>query len=100
MPVTANQPAATTRALKPPWPSPCPGNPGRPLRVTYRLAGATFTKSTMRAGFVLARVINDPRLKVESYGGRQVHSLELADAAQVNDADVRRLLAEAYWLGD
>jgi hypothetical protein len=36
---------------------------------------------------------------VESYGGRQVHSLELTDAAQVNDADVRRLLAEAYWLG-
>jgi hypothetical protein len=52
----------------------------------------------MRAGFVLARVINDPRLKVESYGGRHVHSLELTDAAQVNDADVRRLLAEAYWL--
>jgi hypothetical protein len=56
--------------------------PQQKLTTLGKAAGATFTKSTMRAGFVLARVIYDPRLKVESYGGRYVHSLELTDAAQ------------------
>ena len=70
---------------------------GFKARATF--AGATFTKSTMRAGFVLARVVSGPRLKVESYGGRHVHTLVVTDAAQLDDADVRSWLAEAYWLG-
>lgn len=49
------------------------------------VAGATFTKSTMRAGFVLARRLNDPRLKVDTYGGRHVHTMEVADPAQLTD---------------
>jgi hypothetical protein len=61
-------------------------------------AGTTFTKSTMRAGFVLARPLDDPRLKVESYGGRHVHALEVTDPAQLTD-DFRGWLAEAYELG-
>jgi hypothetical protein len=70
---------------------------GFKARATF--AGATFTKSTMRAGFVLARVVSDSRLKVESYGGRHVHTLEVTDAAQLDDADLQGWLAEAYWLG-
>jgi hypothetical protein len=61
-------------------------------------AGATFTKSAMRAGFVLARRIDDPRLKVESYGGRHVHQLEVTDPEQLTP-DLRQWLAEAYELG-
>jgi len=52
----------------------------------------------MRAGFVLARRIDDPRLKVDSYGGRHVHTMEVTDPAQLTD-DVREWLAEAYRLG-
>ncbi len=61
-------------------------------------AGATFTRSALRAGFVLARRIDDPRLRVESYGGRHGHSLEVTDPAQRTD-EFRGWLAEAYWLG-
>lgn len=53
----------------------------------------------MRVGIILARVVSDPRLKVESYGGRHGHTLEVTDAAQLDDSDVRGWLAEAYWLG-
>jgi hypothetical protein len=60
---------------------------------------ATFTKSAMRFGMVLSRVVDDPRLKVESYGGRHVHSLHVTDVAQLEGADLRAWLAEAYWLG-
>jgi len=66
-------------------------------RTTF--AGATFTKSTMRAGFVLAHVVDDQRLRVDSYGGRHVHTLEVTDPAPLNDPDVRGWLADAYWLG-
>ena len=65
-------------------------------RTTF--AGATFTKGTLRAGFVLARRIEDPRLKVDSYGGRHVHTLEVTDPDQLTD-DLRIWLAEAYELG-
>lgn len=65
-------------------------------RTTF--AGATFTKSTLRAGFVLARRIDDPRLKVDSYGGRHVHTLEVTEPDQLPD-DLRSWLAEAYELG-
>jgi hypothetical protein len=65
-------------------------------RTTF--AGATFTKSTLRAGFVLARRLDDPRLKVDTYGGRHVHTLEVMDGAQLTD-DLREWLAEAYRLG-
>lgn len=61
-------------------------------------AGATFTKSTMRAGFVLARRLDDPRLKVDSYGGRHVHTLEVTDPMQLTE-DIRLWLEEAYRLG-
>jgi hypothetical protein len=60
---------------------------------------ATFTKSVMRVGIVLARVVDDPRLKVDSYGGRRVHTLEVTDPADLDDEDVRTWLAEAHWLG-
>jgi hypothetical protein len=59
---------------------------------------ATLTKSVMRVGIVLARVV-DPRLKVDSYGGRRVHTLEVTDPADLDDEDVRTWLAEAHWLG-
>ena len=65
-------------------------------RTTF--AGATFTRTTLRAGFVLARRLDDPRLKVDSYGGRHVHTLEVTDPAQLTD-DLREPLAEAYELG-
>jgi hypothetical protein len=88
---------AMVRELGPIEVEPLKSRIGFKVRATF--AGATFTKSTMRAGFVLARVIDDPRLKVESYSGRHVHTLEVTDAAQLDDADVRSWLAEAYWLG-
>lgn len=62
------------------------------------IAGATFTKATLRAGFVLARRLDDPRLKVDSYGGRHVHTLEVTEPAELTD-DLRGWLAEAYELG-
>lgn len=65
-------------------------------RTTF--AGATFTKATMRAGFVLARRLDDSRLKVDTYGGRHVHTIEVTDPAQLTD-DLREWLAEAYLLG-
>lgn len=61
-------------------------------------AGATFTKATLRAGFVLARRLDDPRLKVEAYGGRHVHTLEVTEPGQLTE-DLRGWLAEAYELG-
>jgi hypothetical protein len=59
----------------------------------------SFTKSALRVGMVLGRMVDDPRLKVESYGGRHVHALKVTDLAQLDDADLRAWLAEAYWLG-
>jgi hypothetical protein len=47
---------------------------------------------------VLARKLDDPRLKVESYGGRHVHTMDVTDPAQITD-DFRVWLAEAYGLG-
>jgi hypothetical protein len=66
-------------------------------RTTF--VSATFTRATMRLGIVLARVVADPRLRVDSYGGRHVHTLEVSDPADLDDPVVRALLAEAYWLG-
>ncbi len=65
-------------------------------RTTF--AGATFTKSKLRAGFVLARRLDDPRLNVESFGGRHVHTMAVSDPTQLTD-DCRDWLAEAYALG-
>ena len=65
-------------------------------RTTF--AGATFTKRALRAGFVLARRVDDPRLRVDTYGGRHVHTLEVSEPAQLTD-DLRDWLAEAYRLG-
>lgn len=65
-------------------------------RTTF--AGATFTKGMMRAGFVLARRLEDPRMKVDAYGGRHVHTLEVTEPGQLSD-DLRVPLAEAYELG-
>jgi hypothetical protein len=65
-------------------------------RTTF--AGATFTKGTLRAGWVLARRIDDPRLKVDTYGGRHVHTLEVTAPEQLTD-DIRPWLEEAYRLG-
>lgn len=65
-------------------------------RTTF--AGATFTNKTLRAGFVLARRLDDPRLKVDTYGGRHVHTLEVSEPTQLTD-DLRDWLAEAYRLG-
>jgi len=65
-------------------------------RTTF--ASATFTRGTLRAGFVLARRVEDPRLKVDSYGGRHVHTLEVTHPDQLTD-DLRGWLAEAYELG-
>lgn len=65
-------------------------------RTTF--AGATFTKSMMRAGFVLARRLHDPRLKVDTYGARHVHTLEVTEPGQLTD-DLRAPLAEASELG-
>lgn len=61
-------------------------------------AGASFTQSTLRAIFVLARRLDDARLHVDSYGGRHVHILEVADPEQLPD-DLRIWLTEAYELG-
>jgi hypothetical protein len=69
---------------------------GFKARTTF--SGATFSKSALRAGFVLARKLDDPRLRVESYGGRHVHTMEVTDPAQLTD-DFRDWLAEAYLLG-
>jgi len=69
------------------------------LKAGSTFVSATFTKSAMRVGIVLARVVDDPRLKVDSYGGRHVHTLQLTEATELDDADVRSYLAEAYWLG-
>jgi hypothetical protein len=88
---------AMVRDLGPVQVEPLKSRIGFKARATF--AGATFTKSTMRAGFVLASVVDDPRLKVESFGGRHVHTLEVTDAAQLDDPDVRGWLADAYWLG-
>lgn len=69
---------------------------GFKARATF--AGATFTRSTLRAGFVLARRLDDARLRVDSYGGRHVHTLEVTDPSQLTE-DLRPWLAEAYELG-
>ena len=61
-------------------------------------ASATFTKGTLRAGFVLSRRVEDPRLNVETYGGRHVHTLEVSDASHMPD-DLHGWLSEAYELG-
>lgn len=68
------------------------------FRARTTFAGATFTRAALRAGFVLARRLDDPRLKVDSYGGRHVHTLEVREAEQIPE-DVRTWLAEAYELG-
>lgn len=65
-------------------------------RTTF--AGLTFTKGTLRTGWVLARRVDDPRLKVDTYGGRHVHTLEVTAPEQLTD-DIRPWLEEAYRLG-
>jgi Domain of unknown function (DUF5655) len=65
------------------------------LKARTTFAGATFTKSQVRVGFVLARVVDDPRLKVESFGGRHVHTLIVTSPGELDDAAIRELLAEA-----
>jgi hypothetical protein len=80
---------AMVRELGPIQVEPLKSGIGFKARATF--AGATFTKSTMRAGFVLASVVNDPHLKVESYGGLQVHTLEVTDPVQLDDPDIRGL---------
>lgn len=69
---------------------------GFKARATF--AGASFTKSTLRASFALARRLDDARLHVDSYGSRHVHILEVTDAGQLPD-ELREWLAEAYELG-
>ncbi|HYM52877.1 MAG TPA: DUF5655 domain-containing protein [Candidatus Dormibacteraeota bacterium] len=69
------------------------------LKAGSTFVSATFTKSAMRVGIVLSRAVDDPRLRVESYGGRHVNALKVTDAAELDDPDVRGWLAEAYWLG-
>ena len=69
---------------------------GFKARATF--GGATFTASSMRVGFILARRIDDPRLRVESYSGRHGHSLEVTDPSQLTD-EVHAWLTEAYHLG-
>lgn len=69
---------------------------GFKARATF--GGATFTRTAMRVGFILARRIDDPRLRVESYGGRHGHSLQVTDPSQLTD-ELRDWLAEAYLLG-
>jgi Domain of unknown function (DUF5655) len=66
-------------------------------RTTF--ASATFTKGSLRAGLVLARRLDDPRLKVDTYGGRHVHTLDVTEPAQLPE-DLRGWLTEAYELGD
>ena len=65
-------------------------------RTTF--AGATFTRTTLRAGWVLARRVDDPRLKIDTYGGRHVHTLEVTGPEQLTD-DILPWLEEAYRLG-
>lgn len=87
---------AMVRALGPVSIEPLKSRIGFKARSTF--AGATFTKSALRAGFVLARRLDDPRLRVESYGGRHVHILEVTDPAELAD-ELGDWLAEAYELG-
>jgi len=87
---------AMVRELGPVTVEPLKSRIGFKARTTF--SGATFSKSTLRAGFVLARKLDDPRLKVDSYGGRHVHTMEVTDPAQLTD-DIRVWLAEAYRLG-
>ena len=88
--------AAMVRELGPITVEPLKTRIGFKARSTF--AGATFTRTTLRAGFVLARRLDDPRLRVDSYGGRHVHTLEVTDPTELTD-DLRDWLAEAYWLG-
>ena len=87
---------AIVRELGPVTVEPLKSRIGFKARTTF--SGATFSKSSLKAGFVLARKLDDPRLKVDSYGGRHVHTLEVTGAAQLTD-DLREWLAEAYRLG-
>jgi hypothetical protein len=70
---------------------------GFKARTTF--VSATFTRTTMRLGIVLARVVADPRLRVDSYGGRHVHTLEVTAPGDLDDQALLTLLREAYWLG-
>ena len=47
---------------------------------------------------MLARRIDDPRIKVDTYGGRHVHMLEVTAPEQLTD-DIRPWLEEAYRVG-
>lgn len=87
---------AMVRELGPITVEPLKSRIGFKARSTF--AGATFTGSTLRAGFLLARRLDDPRLKVESFGGRHVHTMPVTDPAQL-DEEFRGWLAEAYELG-
>ena len=87
---------AMVRELGPVTVEPLKSRIGFKARTTF--SGATFSQSTLRAGFVLARKLDDPRLKVESYGGRHVHTMEVTDPAQITEG-FRAWLAEAYRLG-
>ena len=87
---------AMARDIGPVTVEPLKSRIGFKARATF--GGATFTSTTMRVGFILARRIDDPRLTVEHYGGRYGHSMEVTEPAQLTD-DVRDWLIEAYHLG-
>lgn len=87
---------AMVRELGPITVEPLKSRIGFKARSTF--AGATFTGSALRAGFVLARRLDSPRLKVESFGGRHVHTMPVTDPAELDD-EFRGWLAEAYQLG-
>lgn len=87
---------AMVRKIGPITVEPLKSRIGFKARSTF--AGATFTGTALRTGFVLARRLTDPRLKVESFGGRHVHTMPVTDPAQLTD-EFREWLAEAYQLG-
>lgn len=87
---------AMVREIGPITVEPLKSRIGFKARSTF--AGATFTATTLRAGFALARRLDDPRFKVESFGGRHVHTMPVTDLAQLDD-EFREWLIEAYELG-
>lgn len=87
---------AMVRELGPVTVEPLKSRIGFKARTTF--GGATFSKSTLRAGFVLARKLDDPRVRVETYGSRHVHTMEVTEPSQLTE-DLREWLAEAYRLG-
>ena len=87
---------AMVREIGPITVEPLKSRIGFKARSTF--AGATFTGTALKAGFVLARRVDSPRLKVESFGGRHVHTTLVTDPAEV-DEELRGWLAEAYELG-